>query len=207
MESYVSYPEYAEWSLTPVSDLLQTHCSAVRIRLFESFKHPGKGDMLGLSQQKYRMMWDCLMSTQTLCNTFRSVPIDSYPSLTFVSILHLALAVIKASRLLCVETHVLDLDAARAIYNLPDTLQQLSKLFEAASNLGSPRCNILIHGRPIFSEYTKAYQDIEKWYLSKLNPGVAHSNTSLIDLEVMHGEEQPDGLEFWNQLSVLTNGL
>lgn len=152
-------------------------------------------------------MWDCLESTQALCDAFRSVPVESYPSLTFVSILHLALAIIKALRLLCVGDHGWDLDTVRTIYNLPEVLRQLSKLFETASCLGSPRCAIVLQGRPIFAEYAEAYRGIERWYLSKLNPGVAPADPAMMGDVIAHGGAQYEGFEFWNQLSDLAYGL
>lgn len=106
-------------------------------------------------------MWDCLESTKALCDVFCLALVESYPSLTCVSILHLALAVIKALRLLGVEDCAWDLGTARTAYNLPGTLRQLIKSFEAASSLGSPRCSILLHGRPIFSQHAESYRDIE----------------------------------------------
>lgn len=152
-------------------------------------------------------MWDCLESTQALCDTFRSMPVESYSSLTFVSILHLALAIIKALRLLCVGDHGWDLDTMRTIYNLPEVLRQLSKLFEAASCLGSPRCSIVLHGRPIFAEYAEAYRGIERWYLSKLSPGLAPADPAMIGDVIAHSGGQYEGFEFWSQLSDLAYGM
>lgn len=94
---------------------------------------------------------------------------EFYPSLTFISILHIALAIIKAFRLLCLEDQAWDLNVARTMYNLPGILQHLSKLFEDASSRGSSRSRIILHGRPIFSKYAEAYRGIERWYLTKLS--------------------------------------
>lgn len=152
-------------------------------------------------------MWDCLESTQALCDAFRSVPVESYPSLTAVSILHLALAIIKALRLLCVKDHGWDLDTVRTIYNLPEVLRQLSKLFDAANCLGSPRCAIVLHGRPIFAEYAEAYRGIERWYLSKLNPQAGPANPAIMHDVIAPGEGQFEGFDFWNQLSDFAYGL
>lgn len=152
-------------------------------------------------------MWDCLESTQALCDAFRLVPVESYPPLTFVSILHLTIAIIKAFRLLCVKDHGWDLDTVRTIYNLPEVLRQLSKLFEAASCLGNPRCAIVLHNRPIFADYAEAYRGIERWYLSKLNPGVAPADPATIGDLIAHGAGQYEGFEFWNQLSDLVYDL
>lgn len=163
--------------------------------------------MLENTQLRCRTLWDCLESTQALCDTFRSVPVESYPSLTFLPILHLALASIKAFRLLCVGDHAWDLDTVRTIYNLPEILRQLSKLFEAANCLGSPRCAIVLHGRPIFAEYAEAYRSIERWYLSTLNPGVAPADPAMMGNIMAHGGGQHEGFEFWNQLSDFAYGL
>lgn len=152
-------------------------------------------------------MWDCLESTQALCDAFRSVPVESYPCLTVVSFLHLALAIIKALRLLCVEDDGWNVDTVRTMYSVPDVLRQLSKLFDAASCLGSPRCAIVLHGRPIFAEYAEAYRGIERWYLSKLSPGAAPADTAIMGDAIVHGGEQYEGFDFWNQLSDLAYGL
>lgn len=152
-------------------------------------------------------MWDCLESTQALCNAFRLIPVESYPSLTAVSILHLALAIIKALRLLCVDDHGWDLDTVRTIYNLPEILRQLSKLFDAASCLGSSRCAIVLHGRPIFAEYAEAYRGIERWYLSRLDPQAGPAGMAMMGDVIANGSGQFEGFEFWNQLSDFAYGL
>ncbi|KAG6367228.1 hypothetical protein INS49_001413 [Diaporthe citri] len=195
-------PDHLKWN-----HLLRSHGAALRIRLFEPFKHGDSSDVLENTQLRCRTMWDCLESTQALCDAFRSVPVESYPSLTFVSILHLALAIIKDFRLLSVEDRGWDLETVRTIYNLPEVLRQLSKLFGAASCLGSPRCAIVLHGRPIFAEYAEAYRSIERWYLSTLNPGVAPADPAMIGDIVAHGGGQYEGFEFWNQLWEFAYGL
>lgn len=86
--------------------------------------------------------------------------------------------------------------------DLPATLRQLSSFFETASNLDSPRCRIVLHGRPILSEYAEAYRNIERWYLSKMD-----LSASLPVGTIIGDGEQQDDLEFWNQLSDLTYGL
>ncbi|KAJ3467628.1 hypothetical protein MRS44_005192 [Fusarium solani] len=165
--------------------LLRSHCAAVRIRLLEPVNHGNRHDPLEPTHLRCRAMWDCLESTQALIDAFLLIPIESYPSLTFVSILHLALAIIKAFRLLCVEDQAWDLHTAQTMYNLPDILQRLSKLFEEASRIGRPRCGI------------------EHWYMSKV--GMAHSD--LMDSVVAHDGDQYKSFDFWNQLSDLTYGL
>ncbi len=152
-------------------------------------------------------MWECLESTQALFDAFRLVPVESYPFLTFVSILHLALAIIKALRLLCVEDDAWDLDAARTMSDIPGNLHQLSKRFETASSLGTARCEIILHGRPIFSDYAQAYRDIERGYVSSLGPGTAHINSTSVDAVLAQDGEPYGDFEFWNELSDLTDGL
>ena len=122
------------------------------------------------------MIWQCLSSTETLLEAFRTVPVESFPSLTFVPILHAALAIIKSSRLLTVDDQVWEASVARTMYNLPKTLGQLSELFEAASSTGSPRSKIILNGRPVFSEYAEAYRGIGRWYLSNLNTSAVQSS-------------------------------
>ncbi|PYI26424.1 hypothetical protein BP00DRAFT_451167 [Aspergillus indologenus CBS 114.80] len=144
--------------------------------------------------------WYCLQSTQALLDEFRLVPVESYPALTFVTILHLALAIIKALRLLCVEDQAWDLTTARATYDLPGMLRELIKKFEAASSGGSPRSRILLQGRPIFSAYAEAYRGIERGYSTKLNGGVAPSGPTSVPPVNAYDGEQSD-LDFWAQLS------
>ncbi|KAH0838926.1 fungal transcriptional regulatory protein [Fonsecaea pedrosoi] len=195
-------PDSLKWN-----HLLQMLSAAVRIRLYESCKSGDKDGKLGPTHLRRRMMWDCLESAKVLCDGFCLVPVESFPFLTCVPILQLALAIIKALRLLCVEDYAWDVETARTTYDLPGALQHLNKLFETASGLRSPRCCTLLHGRPVFSQYSEAYRDIERWYLSKLNPNVAHSDSvSEQPATVLHAA-QYEGLEFWTQLEDLTYGL
>ncbi|RAH71276.1 fungal specific transcription factor domain-containing protein [Aspergillus aculeatinus CBS 121060] len=186
--------------------LLQTHCATVRIRLFEPFRYGDQTEIIEPTHLRCRRIWDCLQSTQALHDEFRLVPVESYPALTFVTVLHLALAIIKALRLLCVEDQAWDLTTARATYDLPGMLRELSKRFEVASRGGSPRSRILLQGRPIFSAYAEAYRGIERGYSTKLNGGVVPPGPALVDPVNAYGGEQCD-MDFWAQLSELTNGL
>ncbi|KAI1379829.1 hypothetical protein F4677DRAFT_464064 [Hypoxylon crocopeplum] len=184
-------PDHLKWN-----HLLRTHCAAVRIHLLEPFKY---GDMSGAPEsnpQRCQTIWGCLRSTQELYDAFRLVPVESYPSLTFVSILHLALAIIKALRFLCVEDHSWDLDTARIMYNMPDVLQNLSKQFEDANSRSTPRSRIFVHGRPIFSDYAEAYRGIERWYSSRLDQNVAHLNLASMWPIIADGGDQNEGFEF-----------
>lgn len=118
----------------------------------------------------------------------------------------MALAIIKASRLLCVEDRAWDLNTARTMFNLPGILQQLSKVFEDASKGGSYRSRMIVHGLPIFSEYAEAYRGIEYFYLNRLNANAVLSDSSLMG--PMDPAPAGDyGMDFWNQLSDLTNGI
>ncbi|RAH79110.1 hypothetical protein BO86DRAFT_436546 [Aspergillus japonicus CBS 114.51] len=186
--------------------LLQTHCATVRIRLFEPFRYGDQNEIIESTHLRCRRIWDCLQSTHALHEEFRLVPVESYPALTFVTILHLALAIIKALRLLCVEDQAWDLTTARATYDLPGMLRELIKKFEAASRGGSPRSRILLQGRPIFSAYAEAYRGIERGYSTKLNGGVVPSGPTSVPPVNAYDGEQSD-LDFWAQLSELTNGL
>ena len=161
--------------------MLRTHCASIRIRLFEPFKFGDKSETLRPTHLRCRTIWDCLQSTHELYDAFRLVPVESFPSLTVISIPHIALAIIKASRLLCVEDRAWDLNTARTMYNLPGILQQLSKVFEDASSGGSPRSKMIVHGLPIFSDYAEAYRGIERLYLSRLNANVVLSSPCLVD--------------------------
>ena len=191
------------WPQDP--DLLRTHCASIRIRLFDPFKFGDKSESLGPTHLRCQTIWDCLQSTHELYDAFRLVPAESVTSLTVISILHIALAIIKASRLLCVEDRAWDLNTARTMYNFPGILQQLSKVFEDASSGGSPRSKVIVHGLPVFSEYAEAYRGIERLYLDRLNSNVVLSNPSFMDpINASNGD---DGLDFWKQLSDLTNGV
>ncbi|KAM3438801.1 hypothetical protein MY4824_003103 [Beauveria thailandica] len=149
------------------NQLLQMHCAAVCIRLFE----PGAPSGGPATQQppinRSQLIWDCLQSTRTLYEAFCAVPLDCYPYLTFDTILHLALALIKSSRLLFLTDETWDAQAARSVYKLSDILQHLGKLFEAANDLGHARCGIHLHGRPIFSDYAHSYRSMDLCYLSQ----------------------------------------
>ena len=182
---------------------MRTHAASIRIRLFEPFRFGDKSE--SATHLRSRTIWDCLQSTHELYDAFRLVPVESFPSLTAISILHIALAIIKASRLLCVEDPAWDLTTARTMYNFPGILQQLSKVFEDASSGGSPRSRMIVHGLPIFSEYAEAYRGIERAYLNRLNANTVISDPHLLDpVNVSGGDE---GFEFWSQLSDFTNGL
>lgn len=135
------------------------------------------------------------------------MPLEAYPSLTFVTILHLALAIIKALTLLCVEEDAWDLETAQMMLNIPEILQQLSRNFDTASNLDTPRCRIQLQGSPMLSNYAEAYRGIERWYLSKLNQGPANSNPTFMEPTAQHIGDPYGGFDFWDQLSDLTHGF
>ena len=133
------------------------------------------------------------------------MPVESIPSLTVISILHLALAIIKASRLLCVKDQAWDLTTARTMFDLPSILRQLSKVFDDASSNGSARSQRIVHGLPIFSEYAGAYPGIERAFVARINSD-GHVSTPLpMDPVVTSGGDYD--LTFWDQLSDFTNGL
>lgn len=172
---------------------------------YSSLSNPIRNETPQSAHLRYRVIWDCRQSIQALCDAFRLVPVESYPSLAFVSILHVALAIINAFRLLSVEDQGWGLNTTRGIFDLPGTLQQLSGLFDEASSRGSPRSKAILHGRPIFSEYAKAYWAIERWYATKSNINTDHSNPDLNEPGNSAGDYF--GFDFWNPLSELTNGV
>ncbi|KAK9851277.1 hypothetical protein MYU51_011033 [Penicillium brevicompactum] len=185
--------------------LLRTHCASIRIRLFEPFKF---GDNQGTLEQPHprcRTIWDCLQSTHELYDAFHLVPVESIPSLTVISILHLALAIIKASRLLCVKDQAWDLTTARTMFDLPSILRQLSKVFDDASSNGSARGQRIVHGLPIFSEYAGAYRGIERAFVARINSDGLVSTPLPMDPVVTSGGDYD--LTFWDQLSDFTNGF
>ncbi|XWW99231.1 hypothetical protein V2A60_007240 [Cordyceps javanica] len=181
------------------SQLLRMHCAAVRIRLFE----PGTSSGGFTTQQppfnRCQLIWDCLESTGMMCSAFRAIPIECYPYLTFDTILHLALALIKSSRLLFMTEETWDAQTARNIYKLPDTLQHLSNLFESASRLGHPRCGIRLHDRLIFSDYAHSYRSMELCYLARTDTTVSPGPDSVPFVEDDGGQSWR-AFEMWPQL-------
>lgn len=161
--------------------------------------------MLEPSHLRWRTIWDCLQSTHELYDAFRLVPVQSIPSLTVISVLHIALAIIKASRLLCVKDRAWDLTTARTMFDLPGILQQLGKVFEEASSAGSARSKRIVHGLPIFLEYAEAYRGIERAFVARINSDDLPSRPLSMDPVDTSGGDYDFG--FWNQLSDFTNGL
>ncbi|KAJ5627304.1 hypothetical protein N7528_004731 [Penicillium herquei] len=189
-------PESLKWN-----HLLRTHCASIRIRLFEPFKFGEKCETLGPTHLRSRMIWDCLQSTHELYDAFRLVPVESIPPLTVISILHIALAIIKASRLLCVEDPAWDLSTARTMFNLPGILQQLSKVFEDASSRESPRSMMTVHGLPIFSEYAEAYRGIERLYINRLNTNALSNSSNSMLNPINESDISGDhGFDFWEPI-------
>ena len=119
--------------------------------------------------------------------------------------LHIALAVIKAARLLCMVDPDWDPEAARVTFDLQDTLQRLSKHSEAASHVGSPRCKILVDGQPLFEEYAERYRRIGNWYSSKLGPGIVHPTFTPAEPSFLQGMEQLEDFDFWTQIGLATS--
>lgn len=161
--------------------------------------------MLEPSVLRCRTIWDCLQSTHELYDSFRLVPVQSILSITVISVLHIALAIIKASRLLCVKDRAWDLTTARTTFDLPAILQQLGKVFDDASSTGSPRAKRIVHGLPVFSEYAEAYRGIERAFVARINSNDVLQRPLSMDPVDTSGGDYDFG--FWNQLSDFTNGL
>ncbi|KAL5607087.1 hypothetical protein FOBRF1_007584 [Fusarium oxysporum] len=149
----------------------------------------------------------CQRSTQLLFDTFLLIPVETFPSLTCASMFHLALAIVKGSRLLCMEDRDWDLELARASFDLPGRLQQLSDHFEAASRLGRPRCAILLDGRPLFLSYAERFRWMRGSYLSRLGPDLTGPNAAVTAPIFAQAVGQFGGFDLWQQLSDLTYAI
>ncbi|KAF4840334.1 Transcriptional regulator WAR1 [Colletotrichum siamense] len=193
----------------PVSShyLLREQSAAIRIRLFEPAIHADGETQPQTPHLRSRMMWQCLTSTQELLDAFLTIPVETYVSLTFISILHLALAIIKACGLLCMEDRDWDLETARASLNLADTLQVLGDRFDAATHVHGHESAALVNRQPLLSSYAEHYRAIRRWFLSKIGPAGATSTLpAMMDPVFAAGVAVPEGFEFWQQLSELTYG-
>ncbi|KAK2734114.1 fungal transcriptional regulatory protein [Colletotrichum kahawae] len=187
--------------------LLREQSAAIRIRLFEPAIHVQGSTRPQIPHLRSRMMWQCLTSIQELLNAFLALPVETYASLTFISILHLALAIIKACGLLCMKDRDWDLETARASLSLADTLQILSERFDTATRIDAAGCAALVHRQPLLSSYAENYRAIRRWFLSKVGPaGATSTMPTMMDPVFADGVGVPEGFEFWQQLSELTYG-
>ncbi|KAE9578290.1 hypothetical protein CGMCC3_g5695 [Colletotrichum fructicola] len=187
--------------------LLREQSAAIRIRLFEPAIHVQGSTRPQIPHLRSRMMWQCLTSIQELLNAFLALPVETYASLTFISILHLALAIIKACGLLCMKDRDWDLETARASLSLADTLQILSERFDAATRIDAAGCASLVNRQPLLSSYAENYRAIRRWFLSKVGPtGATSTMPTMMDPVFAEGVGVPEGFEFWQQLSELTYG-
>ncbi|KAK6197651.1 hypothetical protein LQW54_010696 [Pestalotiopsis sp. IQ-011] len=101
------------------------------------------------------------------CSSLRtqalSIPVATCSTLTFVSMLHLALAIIKAAQLSCMEDREWDAETARAAnLNLERHLDRLSECFEAANQLNHPRSIILLEGKRLLAERARNFRSIRE---------------------------------------------
>lgn len=103
-------------------------------------------------------MWDCLQSAHTLLDLFLTIPLETFQPLTFVSMLNLALGIVKAGSLLFLTDRDWDKDFARRNLDLRHTLQRLSERFEEANRLGHPRCGIVMDDLPMFSGHARNFE-------------------------------------------------
>lgn len=58
-------------------------------------------------------------------------------------------------------------------------LERLSERFDEASRLGSPKCTILLDGRPFFSGYADRFRLMNSMHLSKV-----HAPRDRFDLKI-----------------------
>lgn len=178
-------------------DLLRENYTAIRIRLFESTTHFGPSDHPELTMIRSRIMWDCFENVHTLLDLFLTIPLEIFPFFTFVTMLNLALGIIKACTFLCLDDRDWDKDFARRKLDLQHTLERLSDRFEEANRLGHPRCGLIMDDTPMFSGYARNFDRIKEWYSSKTDGNTGH-RLSLTDELFNFGSE---GADFWQQLS------
>ncbi|EXF73563.1 hypothetical protein CFIO01_02855 [Colletotrichum fioriniae PJ7] len=188
--------------------LLHDHCMAMRIRLFEPAIHANGDHDFRTPHLRSRIMWRCFTSTQELLNAFLSLGVETYPTLTFVSILHLALAIIKAAALLSVEDRDWDLETARKNLDLAETLQILSDRCSTGPCVTSYSSTILSSRQRMVAAYAENYSGIRSWYLSK----IGSTNTASDDMPMMmdpaflQDSGMAEGYDFWQHLSGLSYG-
>lgn len=141
-------------------------------------------------------------------NAFLSLNVETYPTLTFVSILRLALAIIKAAGLLSVEDHDWDLETARKNLDLAETLQILSDRCSTGPRVTSFSSTILSSRQRMVAAYAENYSGIRSWYLSK----IGSTNTAPDDMPMMmdpaflQDSGMAEGYDFWQHLSGLSYG-
>lgn len=180
---------------------MQTHCAAIRVRLLEPFYHGDNKGLLAPTHLRCQQIWDCLGCTHLLCGELCEISFSQFPFLTFVPILHAALATVKAFRLLCFQDKVWELGVARDSFKFPILLQQLRQGFQLATHAGHPRCEIIVCGRPVFLEYAEAYRAIELWYNSRVIADEEESN----EVWKEPTDVCPDVADFWHALFDLTD--
>ncbi|KAK7458445.1 hypothetical protein Landi51_01268 [Colletotrichum acutatum] len=148
-------------------------------------------------------------STQELLNAFLSLSVETYPTLTFVSNLHLALAIIKAAGLLSVEDHDWDLETAGANIDLAETLQILSDRCSTGSRATSYSSTILSSRQRMVAAYAEIYSGIRSWYLSKIgltNTAPDASMPMMMDPVFLQESGMAEEYDFWQHLSGLPYG-
>ncbi|KAK1658297.1 hypothetical protein BDP55DRAFT_565397 [Colletotrichum godetiae] len=187
--------------------LLNEHCMAIRIRLFEPAIHANGTHGFKSPHLRSRIMWRCFTSTQELLHAFLSLSVDTYPTLTFISILHLALAIIKAAGLLSVVDHDWDLDTARANLDLADTLQILSDRFITSPRATGYGSTILSSRQRMVSAYAENYFGIRSWYLCKIgSTATPDAVPMMMDPAFLQDSGMTEGFDFWQHLSGLSYG-
>lgn len=87
-------------------------------------------------------MWDYLQGSHTLLDPYLTIPLETFPSLAFVSMPNLALGIIKGGAFLCLGDHHWDKVFARRNLDLAHSLQRLSELFNEETRLGHPQCGV-----------------------------------------------------------------
>lgn len=159
-------------------------------------------------------MWDCLSATQKVFDSFLETPVEEYSEFTFVSMLNLALAIVKCIKLLsAVDDPDWDVETAQRSCDLYKIFLQLSDRWEASRLTGNPRCSLVKDGKHLATKYSDRFKWLAGWYLSKVtaNPNSdpsasIPSGPFLGDGGLMNHNSDP-GSDFWEELGDWTYGI
>ncbi|CAH0025757.1 unnamed protein product [Clonostachys rhizophaga] len=196
-----------------IIDILRVDCAAIRIRLLEPAIH-SPGNTRDPTLLRSRLMWDCLSATQEVFDSFVETPVEEYSAFTFVSMLNLALAIVKCIKLLsAVDDPDWDVETARRSCDLYKIFLQLSDRWEASRLTGKPRCSLVKDGKPLATKYSDRFKWLAGWYLSKATANPSSDPSASIpsgpflgDGGLMNHNGDP-GSDFWEELGNWTYGI
>ncbi|CAH0055502.1 unnamed protein product [Clonostachys solani] len=195
------------------SHILRVDCAAIRIRLLEPAIH-SPGNTPDPTLLRSRLMWDCLSATQKVFDSFVETPVEEYSAFTFVSMLNLALAIVKCIKLLsAVDDPDWDVETARRSCDLYKIFLQLSDRWVASRLTGKPRCSLVKDGKHLATKYADRFKWLAGWYLSKVTANTSSdpspsilSGPFLGDGGLMNHNGDP-GSDFWEELGDWTYGI